>query len=88
MTFVRKHAQGIVACDFFVVVTATFRVLYVFVVMEVGTRRMVHHNVTAYPRAAPPVSADGHEIPRDSRVLAKSILGGLHREHALSKVAA
>src|SRR5215813_3532764 len=50
-TFVRNHAKGIVACDFFVVVTATFRVLYVFVVMEVGTRRIVHHNVTAHPTA-------------------------------------
>jgi hypothetical protein len=35
MTFVRSHAQGILACDFFVTVTASFRVLYVFVVMEV-----------------------------------------------------
>jgi len=26
------------ACDFFVVVTVTFRVLYVFVVLEVGVR--------------------------------------------------
>jgi putative transposase len=51
MTFVRNHAKGIVACDFFVVVTATFRVLYVFVVLEVGTRRIVHHNVTAHPTA-------------------------------------
>jgi len=34
MTFVRNHAQGILACDFFVTVTASFRVLYVFVVME------------------------------------------------------
>jgi putative transposase len=51
MTFVRNHAKGIVACDFFVVVTAAFRVLYVFVVMEVGTRRIVHHNVTAHPTA-------------------------------------
>ena len=49
MTFVRNHAKGIVACDFFVVVTATFRVLYVFVVMELGTRRIVHHNVTEHP---------------------------------------
>jgi hypothetical protein len=47
MTFVRNHGKGIVACDFFVVVTATFRVLYVFVVLEVGTRGIVHHNVTA-----------------------------------------
>jgi hypothetical protein len=51
MTFVRNHAKAIVACDFFVVVTATFRVLYVFVAMEVGTRRIVHHNLTAHPTA-------------------------------------
>jgi putative transposase len=51
MTFVRNHAKGIVACDFFVVVTATFRVLYVLVIMEVGTRRILHHNVTAHPTA-------------------------------------
>ena|SRR5690242_4008744 len=51
LTFVRNHAKGIVACDFFVVVTATFRTLYVFVIMEVGTRRILHHNVTAHPSA-------------------------------------
>jgi transposase InsO family protein len=49
MTFVRDHAQGILACDFFVTVTASFRVLYVFVAMEVGTRRIAHFNVTAQP---------------------------------------
>ena len=32
-TFVRNHAQALVACDFCVVVTATFRVLYVFVIL-------------------------------------------------------
>ena len=37
--------------DFFVVVTATFRLFYVFVVLEVGTRRIVHGNVTAHPTA-------------------------------------
>jgi putative transposase len=52
MTFVRNHAQAIVACDFFIVVTASFRVLYVFVLMEVGTRRIAHFNVTAHPTAA------------------------------------
>ena len=39
------------ACDFFVVATATFRFLYAFVIMEIGTRRIVHHNVTAHPSA-------------------------------------
>jgi len=33
-TFVRNHATAIIACDFCVVVTATFRLLYVFVVLE------------------------------------------------------
>ena len=49
MTFVRNHAQSILACDFCVVVTARFRILYVFVAMEVGTRRIAHFNVTAHP---------------------------------------
>ena len=51
LTFVHNHAKVIVACDFFVVVTATFRTLYVFVIMELGTRRILHHNVTANPTA-------------------------------------
>jgi hypothetical protein len=50
-TFVRNHAQAIVACDFCVAVTATFRILYVFVVIEHGSRRLVHVNVTAHPMA-------------------------------------
>src|SRR3954451_11609732 len=51
LTFVRNHAEVIVACDFFVVVTATFRTLYVFVIMELGCRKILHHNVTAHPTA-------------------------------------
>jgi putative transposase len=51
MTFVRNQAQAILACDFFTVVTASFRVLYVFVIMEVGTRRITQFNVTAHPTA-------------------------------------
>lgn len=35
----------------FVVVTASFRVLYVFVVLEVGGRRILHWNVTEHPTA-------------------------------------
>ena len=50
-TFVRNHAQSIVACDFFVVVTARFRMLFVFLMMEVGARRILHCNLTAHPTA-------------------------------------
>jgi hypothetical protein len=42
VTFVRNHAKAIIACDFFVVVTATFQLVYVFFIMEVGTRRLLH----------------------------------------------
>ena len=51
-TFLRNHARAILACDFFVTVTATFRLLYVFVVIEHGTRRLAHFNVTARASAA------------------------------------
>jgi putative transposase len=50
-TFLRLHARGIIACDFFVAVTATFRLLYVFVVIEHHSRRLIHCNVTAHPSA-------------------------------------
>jgi putative transposase len=49
--FLKNHAKAILACDFFVAVTATFRMLYVFVVIEHGTRRLKHVNVTANPTA-------------------------------------
>src|SRR5260370_39278388 len=51
-TFLRLHAQGIIAWDFFLAVTVTFRQLYVFVVIEHRTRRLIHCNVTAHPTAA------------------------------------
>jgi transposase InsO family protein len=49
--FLRNHATAILACDFFTAVTATFRMLYVIVVIEHGSRRLVHVNVTAHPSA-------------------------------------
>jgi putative transposase len=51
-TFVRNHAKAIVATDFLVAITASFRILYVFVVMEVGSRRILHCNITPHPTAA------------------------------------
>jgi putative transposase len=50
--FLKNHAKAIVACYFFVAVTATFRLLYVFVVIEHGTRRLARVDVTAHPSAA------------------------------------
>jgi hypothetical protein len=48
-TFLANHAQAILACDFFVTVTCSFRLLCVFVVMEHHSRRLIHRNVTAHP---------------------------------------
>lgn len=50
--FLKAHARTLLACDFFVAVTAAFRTLYVFVVVEHASRRLVHVNVTAHPTAA------------------------------------
>lgn len=50
-TFLKNHAKAIVACDFFVAVSATFRFLYVFVVIEHGSRRLTRVDVTAHPSA-------------------------------------
>src|SRR5207237_5919214 len=50
-TFVRNQANTVLACDFFVAISATFRVFYVFVVLKVGTRRIRHWNVTEHPTA-------------------------------------
>ena len=46
-TFLLNHTDSLVSIDFFVVPTATFRVLYVFLVLEHDRRRIIHFNVTA-----------------------------------------
>jgi putative transposase len=51
-TFLANHASQIASIDFFTVPTATFRVLFVFVVLSHDRRRIVHVNVTAHPTAA------------------------------------
>src|ERR1700687_4138867 len=64
-TFVHNHARSIVACDFLVAVTARFRLLYVLVVMEVGTRKILHCNVTAHPTAAWSLQQFREALPSD-----------------------
>src|SRR3981081_1577099 len=51
-TFLQNHLADLVSVDFFVVPTATFRVLYVFVVLLHHRRRVVHFHVTDSPTAA------------------------------------
>jgi transposase InsO family protein len=64
-TFIRNQAKGILACDFCVAVTATFHMLYVFVVIEHASRRLVHVNVTAHPTAQWTMQQFREAIPAD-----------------------
>jgi putative transposase len=64
-TFLRNHARGIIACDFCVAVTATFRILYVFVAMEHTSRRLIQLNATAHPTAAWTLQQLREAIPSD-----------------------
>ncbi len=64
-TFIRNHAKGIIACDFCVSVTATFRILYVFVIIEHASRRLIHINVTAHPTAQWTLQQFREAIPAD-----------------------
>src|SRR5689334_8201936 len=50
-TFLKNHAPELMALDFFTVPTATFRVLFVLVVLTHSRRRLVHFNVTEHPTA-------------------------------------
>jgi len=63
--FVRNHARSMLTCDFLVVVTTGFRQLYVFVLMEIGTRRILHCNVTAHPTAAWTLPQFREALPSD-----------------------
>ncbi len=50
-TFLRNHLRTTAACDFFVVPTATFRLLFAFVILSHDRRRILHVDVTAHPTA-------------------------------------
>src|SRR5271165_2111553 len=50
-TFLRNHADGIVAMDLFVVPTVSFRLLYGLLIMGHGRRRILWLGVTAHPTA-------------------------------------
>jgi len=51
-TFLDNHVGDLISVDFFTVPTATFRVLFVLVVLAHRRRHLVHFNVTEHPAAA------------------------------------
>jgi hypothetical protein len=50
-TFLDHHVMDLVSMGFFTVPTASFRVLYVFIVLRHDRRKILHFNVTAHPTA-------------------------------------
>jgi len=50
-TFLRNHMKDLVSTDFFIVPTATFQLLFVFIVLSHNRRRLVHFGVTGHPTA-------------------------------------
>jgi len=50
-TFLNNHAKDLIALDFFTVPTATFRVLFVLLILTHRRRRLVHFNVTDHSTA-------------------------------------
>ena len=51
-TFLKNQADAIWMCDFCVQHTVRFKALYIIVVMELGSRKVVHVNVTGQPTLA------------------------------------
>ncbi len=50
-SFLDNHVKDLVSVDFFTLPTATFRVLFVFIVLRHDRRRILHFNVTEHPTA-------------------------------------
>ncbi len=50
-TFLHNHAGCLVSCDLFTVHTATFQMIYCFVLLAHDRRRVLHFNVTRHPSA-------------------------------------
>jgi transposase InsO family protein len=48
-TFLHNHASQVWACDFLPMYDLFFRPLFIFFIMEVGSRRVVHFRVTRHP---------------------------------------
>jgi len=65
-TFLDNHVRDIVAIDFFTVPTATFRVLFAFLVLRHERRRVVHFNITAHPTAERTAQQIVEAFPEDS----------------------
>jgi len=60
--FLDNHVQDLVSLDFFTMPTATFRVLFVLIVLAHHRRRVVHFNVTEHPHGPVDSTPDGRSV--------------------------
>src|SRR5260370_42233714 len=65
-TFLANHVHQLVSADFFVVPTATFRLLFVFLVLSHDRRRVLHFGVTAHPTSEWTTQQLRHAFPWDT----------------------
>lgn len=65
-TFLKNHEADLVSIDFFTIPTATFRILYAFVVLRHERREIVHFNATYHPTAEWTVQQIAEAFPFDS----------------------
>ncbi len=66
-TFLENHVGCMSSIDFFVVPTAAFTLLFVFIVLGHERRRIVHFGVTAHPTAAWAAQQITEAFPWDTR---------------------
>jgi putative transposase len=66
-TFLTNHMDQMASIDFFVVPTATFRILFVFVVLSHARRRVLHFQVTDTLLSSGPCSRCGKRFPGITR---------------------
>jgi len=50
-TFLKNHREYIMAMDFFIIPTISFKILYVYFIIDHARRKIVHFNVTEHPTA-------------------------------------
>jgi transposase InsO family protein len=65
-TFLTNHSHQLVSTDFFVVPTAAFRLLFVFLVLSHDRRRVLHFGVTEHPTSEWTAQQLRHAFPWDT----------------------
>lgn len=66
-TFITNHASETWACDFVQIYDLLFRTVFVFFIIELGSRRVVHVNVTRHPTDAWVAQQVRETTPYDER---------------------